>query len=142
MRNKYGAKKAKHKIGGIEYVFDSRAEQRHFLLLCNLLKKKKINNLRTQPRFTLQEKIVVNCMHTKKRVSAVSSIHYTADFSYLDDNKRLIVVEIKGVSTESFSIRKRLFIKSCQDKKEGFAHVSEYRIIYKDKEEIYFFDRG
>ena len=142
MGNKYNAKKIKHRVGGLEYTFASKAEQRHFILLCELLKKKKINNLRTQPSFTLQERIVVNCLHTKKRVSAISSIHYSPDFSYLDADKRLIIVEVKGVPTESFSIRKRLFIKKCQDGEEGFKHICEYHVVFRDKEERYIFDRS
>ena len=99
-----------------------------------------MRDLKLQPKFVLQNKVLVQCFHTKRKVSAVRAISYKADFSHLDEDKRLIATEVKGVETQAFSLKKRLFIKSCFDKKEGFSHVSKYKIIYKNKEEVYFFD--
>jgi hypothetical protein len=82
-------------IGGIE--FDSTKEANRYMDLRLLLKAKKISELQLQPVFDL----VVNGKLICK---------YKADFMYIDETEKKIVVEdCKGFRTPAYRLKAKLF---------------------------------
>ena len=108
--NKYHAKKTS--VNGI--TFASRGEAKRYSYLLLLEKAKKISNLELQPKFLLQDKFI----HNGEKIRV---INYIADFQY-NENGKAIVEDFKGVETEVFKIKRKLFLK-----KYGFKY--ELRII-------------
>ena len=88
MLNKYGAKKVL--IDGI--TFDSKAEAKFYTQL-----KENGVEFELQPRFLLQDSFKKNGKHFRK-------IEYIADFKL--GNR---IIDIKGMETEVFKIKKKLF---------------------------------
>lgn len=88
MLNKYGAKKVL--IDGI--TFDSKAEAKFYIQL-----KENGVDFELQPRFLLQDSFKKNGKHFRK-------IEYIADFKI--GNR---IIDIKGIETEAFKIKKKLF---------------------------------
>lgn len=97
-RSKYGNKKVK--IKGIE--FDSIAESRYFLVLLDKKKKKEILDFELQPRFLLQESF-------KKNGETFRKIEYVADFKVIHNDGRVEIVDVKGMETKIFKIKRKLF---------------------------------
>lgn len=86
-----------------DYVFDSIQESRRYKELKILLKAGKIQNLELQPRFLLQESF-------KKNGKTYRKIEYVADFQYTE-NKKTIVEDVKGMQTDVFKLKHKLFEK-------------------------------
>ena len=86
-------------VDGIK--FDSKKEASRYQELRLLQRSSVITSLILQPSFVLQEKF-------RKNGKAIRSIKYIADFSYYEDGKR-IIEDVKGVQTEVFKIKKKLF---------------------------------
>jgi hypothetical protein len=102
--NKY--KNVKVKIDDIK--FDSKAESERYAELRILEKAGMISNLILQPKFELQTKFRYNS-------KAVSAIYYIADFSYSDPSEEKIIVEdVKGMETDVFKIKRKMFLKLYQ----------------------------
>jgi len=95
--NKYGAKRTV--IDGIQ--FDSKMEAEYYRQLMLLQRAGAITDLELQPRFTLLDSFTKN---GKK----VQGIVYRADFKYKEDGKT-VVVDVKGMRTKKFNIKKKLF---------------------------------
>jgi hypothetical protein len=114
--NKYGAERVER--DGI--MFDSRAEAGRYRELKLLLEAGVIQDLDVHPRYLLFEKKILGNV-------VVSAIHYTADFEYSEDGKR-IVEDVKGIVTRDAALRINLFRRLYPDK--------ELRIIY-NKERRY-----
>lgn len=91
--SKYHAKKVRD--GG--HVFDSMAEHRHWQDLCLLESQGMLTKLEVHPKFEL----IVNDVKIGR---------YTADFSYLDENDIYTVVDVKGVRTRDYVMRKKLML--------------------------------
>ena len=106
-RSKYGAKKAERIIGCKTYTFDSQKEAKRFDELYMLQKAGKIESLRLQPKFLLQEGF-------RRDGKAYRAIHYIADFAYLKDGKE-VVEDVKGHKTKEYQIKKKLFLKRYQE---------------------------
>lgn len=98
MRSKY--KNQKVVIDGIK--FDSKLEAKHYLRLSSLQDAGKISNLTMQPKFLLQKSF-------KSSQGTHRAIHYVADFQYLE-NGETVVVDVKGMQTDVYKIKKKLFI--------------------------------
>lgn len=81
--------------------FDSIAETKRYNELKLLLKAGKIQDLKLQPRFLLQEAF-------KKNGKAYRKIEYVADFAYTENGK-IIVEDVKGFATKEFKIKEKLF---------------------------------
>lgn len=125
-KSKYGAKKIE--VDGI--IFDSKAEAKFY----TQLKNNKIE-FELQPKFLLQEAFKKNGKHFRK-------IEYIADFKI--GNR---VIDIKGIETEAFKIKKKLFeykypelklelLKECPKKylehgTFGFIELDKYKKIYR-----------
>ena len=103
---KYSNKKTV--IDGIK--FDSKAEARRYKELVIAQKAGIIRDLELQPEFLLQDKF-------KYDDKIQRAIKYIADFKYFDISKYDYVVEdVKGVETEAFKIKRKLFLKMYGDK--------------------------
>ena len=100
-RNKYNAKKIK--IDG--HTFDSKREAERYCELKLFVKAGEIRNLELQPRFLLQDKFV------DKQGNKHRKIEYVADFLYIDKLGRNIVEDVKGVLTDVYKLKKKLFLK-------------------------------
>ncbi|WP_081707620.1 DUF1064 domain-containing protein [Bacillus massiliigorillae] len=96
--SKYGSKKVE--IDGI--VFDSKIEARYYEQLKWLQLHGEILFFRIQPRYLLQEAFVKNGTKFRK-------IEYIADFEIHHTNGSIEVVDVKGMETEAFKVKKKLF---------------------------------
>lgn len=109
IKNKYHNKKTE--VNGI--IFDSKKEARRYQELIMLAKAGQIFHLRVQPHFLLQEAF------THEHSGRIRKIEYIADFMYWDDNlRRMIVEDVKGVKTDVYKLKKKLFL----------AKYSEYEL--------------
>lgn len=97
--NKYRNKKVQVDM----FVFDSIAESRRYKELKLLEQAGEINKLELQPKFTLQESF-------RKNGKTYRKIEYVADFQY-KENGKTIVEDVKGMQTEVFKIKHKLFEK-------------------------------
>ncbi len=97
-RSKYGASKTE--VDGI--VFDSKMESRRWQQLKLKLAAGEIKNLQRQPEFTLQPAF-------RKHNKAYRAITYRADFEYQTQDGRTVVEDVKGMETEAFKIKKKMF---------------------------------
>ena len=104
--NKYHAKKTES--GGI--VFDSKYEAEKYEELKMLERIGLIKDLQRQVRFILLDE------YTNNKGEKVRPISYIADFVYYDiKKKRQIVMDTKGLETEVFRIKKKLFENKYRD---------------------------
>ena len=103
MRNysKYNAKKTN--VDGIK--FDSIREAERYCELKLLEKAKEIRDLELQPRFLLQDKFKDKSGTTHRK------IEYVADFMYIDKCGKTIVEDVKGVLTDVYKLKKKMFLK-------------------------------
>lgn len=103
MRNysKYNAKKTN--VDGIK--FDSIREAERYCELKLLEKVKEIRDLELQPRFLLQDKFKDKSGTTHRK------IEYVADFMYIDKCGKTIVEDVKGVLTDVYKLKKKMFLK-------------------------------
>lgn len=81
--------------------FDSNLEATRYKELKLLQRVKHISNLRLQVPFLLQEGF-------KKNGKTHRKIEYIADFVY-EENGQTIVEDTKGMKTETFKIKQKLF---------------------------------
>lgn len=100
IKNKYYNKKVIY--NGIK--FDSKKEMNRYKQLKLLEKVKEIKELKLQYKFLLQEG------YTNKESKKIRPIYYIADFYYYDVLKKEYIVEdVKGIRTEVYKIKKKLF---------------------------------
>ena len=101
--NKYRNKKVI--VDGKE--FDSNKEGNRYKELRLLERAGEISNLELQPRFLLQDKF-------KKNGKTYRKIEYVADFKYIENGKT-IVEDVKGMQTDVFKIKHKIFEKVYPD---------------------------
>ena len=94
---KYHNKKCEYK--GLK--FDSLKERNHYIVLEHLEKTGQIKDLRRQVKFLLQPSFKLNG-------KTIRAINYIADFTYIKDNK-LVVVDTKGFRTKDYLLKKKMF---------------------------------
>lgn len=87
-------------IDGIK--FDSQKEGNRYLELKLLQRAGEIKDLKIHPRYLLQPSFEKNGKKYRK-------IEYVADFAYTEKNGNLVVEDTKGVQTETFKIKHKLF---------------------------------
>lgn len=98
--SKYHAKKTE--VDGIR--FQSRKEGERYAELKLLERAGRIRSLVLQPKFELQEGF------TNAEGKKIRAITYIADFMYYDcDLDRTIVEDVKGMKTEVYKLKKKLF---------------------------------
>ena len=101
MAHKYNAKKTA--VDGI--TFDSKKEATRYRELKALERVGKIDRLELQPRFVLMDGF-------RYEGKAIRKIEYVADFLYRDlSTCELIVEDVKGVKTDVYKLKKKLFLK-------------------------------
>lgn len=111
-RSKYNAKKKV--VDG--HLFHSTKEAERYCELKLFLKAGLIRNLVLQPRFLLQDEFFdKNGVKHKKIV-------YVADFSYIDNDGKAIVEDVKGVLTDVYKIKKKMFLK-IYDEQYDFKEI-------------------
>ncbi|CDV96392.1 Protein of unknown function (DUF1064) [Desulfitobacterium hafniense] len=98
--SKYNAKRVQ--VAG--KVFDSKAEANRYRELLLLMKTGEVAEVECQPRFLLQEGF-------RKNGKTHRPIYYIADFlvKYADGHTE--VEDVKGVKTEVFRIKQKMFEK-------------------------------
>ncbi|MDG0791936.1 DUF1064 domain-containing protein [Cohnella ginsengisoli] len=98
--SKYGARKTM--VDG--HKFDSAAEARYYSQLKLLKRAGKIRDFILQPRYVL-----LDGYRHPQTGRKVRGVEYVADFliSYPDGSQE--VVDVKGVRTEAYKIKKKLF---------------------------------
>lgn len=112
-RSKYNARKTV--VDGI--TFASKAESARYRDLKILQELGVIRGLQTQPRYELLPAFT-DCQGKHHR-----KIEYVADFAYVEVvNNKLITEDCKGVETQVFRIKMKLFLYK-------YSHVLEFRIV-------------
>ena len=89
------------------HVFDSVLESERYKQLKLLQRAGEIKNLRLQVPFVLQEGF-------RKNNKTYQKVQYIADFVY-EENGLTIVEDTKGLKTEAFRIKQKLFEKQYPD---------------------------
>lgn len=115
MATKYNSKKVE--LDGI--VFDSQIEARYYEQLKWLQEHKEILFFRLQPKYLLQEAF-------KKNGRTYRKIEYIADFEIHHLDGTIEVVDVKGMETEAFKIKKKLFEKKYPHKLSLVTYVKKY----------------
>lgn len=100
--SKYNAKKVE--IDGIK--FDSKAEGEYYLHLKQQVTERQILGFERQKRMLLQEGFSVEGVKGKIR-----PIFYVVDFIITENDGTLTYIDVKGVETDVFRLKKKLFMK-------------------------------
>jgi hypothetical protein len=103
--SKYNAKKTE--VDGI--IFASRKEADYYKELKLRQKAGEIKEIVLQPKFCLLEKFrdKVGVLHRP--------IYYIADFEVLDANGATLIIDTKGMQTQVYKIKKKLFLSKYPD---------------------------
>ncbi len=97
--SKYKSKKTI--VDGIK--FDSKAESLYYLDLKTLKACGEISGFDLQPVYELQPRF-------KEKGKTVRAITYVADFAVCYPNGSVVVVDIKGMATETANIKRKMFM--------------------------------
>lgn len=111
--NKYNARKTT--VCG--HMFDSKREAEIYLDLLSRKQAGEIVRIRLQPSYTLLEGFRDN---TGKKQRAIT---YTADFFVTYADGRHEVIEVKGVRTRDYQLRKKLFLHMMRETDIIFREV-------------------
>lgn len=112
-RNKYNA----HKTTVCGHTFDSRREAEIYLDLLSRKQAGEVLRIELQPQYTLLEGFRDN-QGNKQR-----AITYTADFFVTYADGRNEVIEVKGVRTRDYVLRKKMFLHMMRDTDIIFREV-------------------
>ena len=112
-KNKYNARKTVM----YGHTFDSKREAEIYLDLLSRKQHGEIVRIRLQPQYTLLEGFRDN-QGNKQR-----AITYTADFFVTYADGRNEVIEVKGVRTRDYQLRKKLFLYKMRDENIIFREV-------------------
>ena len=111
--NKYNARKTT--VYGI--TFDSKREAEYYLLLREKKRLGEIKSIDLQPTYTLLEGFRDNQGKQQKPIT------YTPDFLVEYDDGRREVIEVKGVRTRDYLLRKKLFLHMMRETDIIFREV-------------------
>ena len=111
--NKYNARKTT--VCG--HTFDSRREAEIYLDLLSRKQHGEILRIGFQPQYTLLEGFKDNTGKKQKPIT------YTADFFVTYADGRSEVIEVKGVRTRDYLLRKKLFLHMMRDTDIVFREV-------------------
>ena len=112
-RNKYHARKTT--VYG--RTFDSKREAEVYLMLREKLRLGEIKHLECQPTYTLLERFRDNQGKQQKPIT------YTPDFLVEYDDGQREVIEVKGVKTRDYLLRKKLFLHMMRETDIVFREV-------------------
>lgn len=96
--SKYNAKKTRID----EFTFDSKDEARYYEHLKKLKETGKIKDFKLQPVFALQSKF-------QKENKKYRAIDYIADFEIEKNDGTKVVIDVKGLATETAKLKRKLF---------------------------------
>ena len=96
--NKYNNKKTEYQ--GLKFA--SIRERNRYIYLKELEDTGKIHNLQLQKKYELQEKFILNG-------KTIRAINYICDFYYIDQYGKEHIEDTKGMRTETYKIKKKLF---------------------------------
>jgi hypothetical protein len=111
-------------IDGIS--FDSKAEAKYYEQLKWLKQGKRIKGFKLQPRYILQDGFVKNGKKYRK-------IEYVADFEVHKLDGTIEVIDIKGVETKEFTLKRKLFEAKYLDTLSVLAYHQHLGFIELDK---------
>ena len=111
--NKYNARKTT--VCG--HTFDSKREAEWYMMLREKLRLGEIKHLECQPTYTLLEGFRDNQGKPQKPIT------YTPDFLVEYDDGRREVIEVKGVRTRDYVLRKKLFLHMMRETDIIFREV-------------------
>ena len=111
--NKYNARKTT--VCG--RTFDSKREAEWYMMLREKQRLGKIKHIECQPTYTLLEGFRDNQGKQQKPIT------YTPDFLVEYDDGRREVIEVKGVKTRDYLLRKKLFLHMMMDTDIVFREV-------------------
>ncbi len=97
-RSKYGNQKTV--VDGIE--FDSKKEAEYYCMLKILKQAGEIKDFELQPRYELQPAF-------EKNGDKYRAITYIADFAIINLDGTTEIVDVKGVETQVFKIKRKMF---------------------------------
>lgn len=103
-RHKYNAQK----VVVEDKTFDSKKEADYYLYLRSLLAQGRIKSIELQPKFILQPSFT----HQDKKHRAIT---YKADFKVVHTDGTVEVIDVKGVRTQAYQIKKKLFLFKYPD---------------------------
>ena len=112
-KNKYNARKTVM----CGHTFDSKREAEIYLDLLSRKQAGEVLRIGLQPQYTLLEGFRDN---TGKKQRPIT---YTADFFVAYADSRNEVIEVKGVRTRDYLLRKKLFLHMMRDKNIIFREV-------------------
>lgn len=121
-KSKYGNKKVE--LDG--HVFDSRAEARYYQHLKLLEMAGEVLFFRLQPCYLLQEAF-------KKHGKTHRRIDYIADFEVHHKDGSIEVVDVKGVATDVFRMKEKMFHVKYPHKLSVIKHDPAHGWIELDK---------
>lgn len=99
-RHKYGARKTT--VDGI--TFDSQAEANYYCQLKLLQRAGEINDIELQPKFEL----IPGYKHPATG-NKIRATYYIADFKVTYADGRTEIIDVKGLRTEVYKLKKRMF---------------------------------
>lgn len=102
--NKYGAQKTTM----CGRTFDSKREAEYYLELLDLKRRGEVVSITLQPSFELLEGFVDNAGYKQLPIT------YTPDFLVRYADGHTEVVEVKGMKTRDYILRKKLFLYKMQ----------------------------
>lgn len=111
--NKYNARKTT--VYGC--TFDSKREAEWYMMLREKLRLGEIKHLECQPTYTLLEGFQDNQGKPQREIT------YTPDFLVEYDDGRREVIEVKGVRTRDYVLRKKLFLHMMRETDIVFREV-------------------
>ena len=112
-KNKYNARKTVM----CGHTFDSKREADYYLELLARKQAGEIVRIGFQPQYTLLEGFKDNTGKKQKPIT------YTADFLVEYDDGRREVIEVKGMKTRDYLLRKKLFLYKMRDENIIFREV-------------------
>lgn len=90
------------------YTFDSKDEAKYYEMLKDLKAKGEIYNFELQPKFVLMDGF-------KKNNRTYRQITYIADFRVIRNDMTNYIVDVKGMLTDVFSLKLKLFHNKYRD---------------------------
>ena len=112
-KNKYNARKTVM----CGHTFDSQREAEWYMILREKQRLGKIKHIECQPTYTLLEDFRDNQGKPQKPIT------YTPDFLVEYDDGRREVIEVKGMRTRDYLLRKKLFLHMMRDTDIVFREV-------------------
>ena len=111
--NKYHARKTTV----YDITFDSKRESEVYLMLREKKRLGEIKSIDLQPTYTFLDVFRDNTGRAQKPIT------YTADFLVEHDDGRREVIEVKGMRTRDYLLRKKLFLYKMRDENIIFREV-------------------